>query len=506
MRQILFNLSLLTLSSGFALDRNDLIKLLGTSENPLKTCDEVVEKLPEEHQKNYIRVYDSRAEFKSDCSDKEKSPVSPKFPRIITFGTNANLVISYRGNPAHAESFNNLQFIEFTEKPIPKWDFYEVKFPVEYNKEGKPKIAHNSNSCLGCHGNPPRPLLDAYFLWPGMIGSEHDHVDNYGPLNKKKISKEQEASDEFFERQSKPKRYGKLSRDEMKSIDALALGAGPQDLKNLPQYSIGKKERLSTYTTMAYQQLAKVLAYQIASELNQTPYRYALVGTIGCFIEGTYPHYNLLHATSDFFPSADKDEKKKLDEEYEKVWKNSVEANKKSVQANIERHKKTLKCWFDSDKLTDPRVIEMDNANFIQWEDLKDGSYSGPRSGLEPIARLRYLLEKVGVKDLKLTFDKEESDYLNSASNAFWYTLERELALRLFTEKEDKNLRDKYLNAKPGLYSTQFNDEKDQVAVRKALCLDLQKKSVETLKAAPPPAESKKEKPVRYDFRQMQTH
>jgi hypothetical protein len=47
---------------------------------------------------------------------------------------------------------------------------------ITFDGAGAPRLsAKNPETCLGCHGSDPRPLMDPYFVWPGFYGSNDDN-------------------------------------------------------------------------------------------------------------------------------------------------------------------------------------------------------------------------------------------------------------------------------------------------------------------------------------------
>lgn len=132
------------------------------------TLETFVDGLPESYRKNYTEVFDSRS----------LQGGTPEKPRILAYGGDARTIFAYGGDAKHG-AFNRLEVIHFDRdaKP-PAFQFYELEFPITRGGEpfslGKP----NPDRCKSCHaqGGVMRPIFDAYFMWPGMYGSEEDHL------------------------------------------------------------------------------------------------------------------------------------------------------------------------------------------------------------------------------------------------------------------------------------------------------------------------------------------
>ncbi len=152
-----------------------------------KNIDELLAFLPDSYRRHFVLMYESRS--------LHKSSITPEFPRIIFFGQDARLILGMTGDPKKP-GFQQLEIIQFNDENG-AFDFYLADF----SKPGTP-IEKNPQSCLQCHGNPPRPIWERYPYWPGVYGSIDDKI----ALG----SKEMEYYKNFLQTQRHVGRYTKI--------------------------------------------------------------------------------------------------------------------------------------------------------------------------------------------------------------------------------------------------------------------------------------------------------
>ncbi len=144
---------------------------------------------------SYVRTnsQDSLDRFTLAFASRSLHAASFRYPRLIAFGKdhgselNAdhtllnpkldsdynNLVFAVSGDPESKRS-RIIEVMEF----IPaenRFEFHEITFP-ENGLEGV-SFTENAQSCLTCHGMNPKPIWDAYTLWPGLYGGEQHTFD-----------------------------------------------------------------------------------------------------------------------------------------------------------------------------------------------------------------------------------------------------------------------------------------------------------------------------------------
>lgn len=124
-------------------------------------------KLKPEYFSNYVLGYRSRSLQKS----------SPTHPRALTFNKNADLVISFNGNPEH-KGYKNLELMHFNHD-TKSFEFFEMSFA---NRRAQLSEV-NPKKCLACHQSSartdvdPRPNWEPYNVWSGFYGSLDDNTE-----------------------------------------------------------------------------------------------------------------------------------------------------------------------------------------------------------------------------------------------------------------------------------------------------------------------------------------
>jgi hypothetical protein len=113
---------------------------------------------------NYVMAYRSRS----------LQHATAKFPRVILFNSNADVVMSFNGHENH-RGFKNIELMRFNHKKN-GFEFYEMSFNNNRAQLSEP----NPVKCLECHqgsqrqGVDPRPNWEPYNAWLGFYGSIDD--------------------------------------------------------------------------------------------------------------------------------------------------------------------------------------------------------------------------------------------------------------------------------------------------------------------------------------------
>lgn len=220
------------------------------------TLEQYLDTLPEAHFSHYVLMYKSRS----------LQEASHPNPRAILFGDDAKFIVSFNGHP-HQRGFNSLEIIDFDEESR-KFHFHRLNFPYRSKEDWEP----NPSVCMNCHGNPPRPLWDGYFVWPGSYGSDAggSHIKN--PF-------EVQALADFFSANSSHDRYRRLIPD----VDWRFLEAGEDP-------STYARKWMKGHAPQSFGHLLAALNWKsIYQELEEPdtyarwwPFRYALVGAGIC--------------------------------------------------------------------------------------------------------------------------------------------------------------------------------------------------------------------------------
>lgn len=90
---------------------------------------------------------------------------------MILFGNDAKFVIGFNSHKSQA-LFNDIEILEYSE-PQKKFTLSTIKFVSD-----QPVYSEiNSQLCLSCHGQDPKPIWDSYGKWRGTYGSDLDRLN-----------------------------------------------------------------------------------------------------------------------------------------------------------------------------------------------------------------------------------------------------------------------------------------------------------------------------------------
>jgi hypothetical protein len=127
----------------------------------LKTVESLLAALPGDYRSHFSLMFASRSLQQASFTD----------PRVVLFGTDAKLLITFNGNPSQRgyETLETAQFNESTNR----FEFREIVFPERADSGSVQISAVNPERCLQCHGEPARPIWDSPPLWPGAYGERY---------------------------------------------------------------------------------------------------------------------------------------------------------------------------------------------------------------------------------------------------------------------------------------------------------------------------------------------
>ncbi len=157
----------------------DLVALLARSPatgRPVQSTEELLPLLPTELRDNFTFVFDSRGPHPS---------VSRDFPRVVLFSEDGRLVLALAGAPGRPDA-DTLDVLHFDDAAA---RFRLSRFVLPAAVARQPSLARaaarngalDPPECLLCHGDDPRPIFDAYPLWPGFYGSVLDTFPDGSP-------------------------------------------------------------------------------------------------------------------------------------------------------------------------------------------------------------------------------------------------------------------------------------------------------------------------------------
>ena len=124
--------------------------------------------LPEEMRLNYTLMHHSRSIQQG----------SPEHPRVLLFGTDARLIVTFNGSPDET-NFDKLEILHFDDA-TETFELRSIEFgsTVEFSQP-------NPEVCAACHKRSPQPIWkdygspnapDSHGQWPGSYGTSHDVV------------------------------------------------------------------------------------------------------------------------------------------------------------------------------------------------------------------------------------------------------------------------------------------------------------------------------------------
>ncbi len=127
----------------------------------IHSVDELIAALPEDLRNHYALVFASRSLQGASYSN----------PRAILFGSDAQLVVTYNGDP-HERGYDAVETMEF-DPGTAAFLFREIRFGSG-SDAGRPIVsAANPARCAACHGTPARPIWDTPPSWPGVYGERY---------------------------------------------------------------------------------------------------------------------------------------------------------------------------------------------------------------------------------------------------------------------------------------------------------------------------------------------
>ena len=124
--------------------------------------------LPAEMRLHYTLVHQSRSIQQGSLQN----------PRVLLFGTDARLIVTFNGNPDET-NYDKLEILAFDDASE-TFALHSIEFGT-----GPPSFADNPAVCTACHRAAPQPIWKDYGSpneesghgqWPGSYGANHDLV------------------------------------------------------------------------------------------------------------------------------------------------------------------------------------------------------------------------------------------------------------------------------------------------------------------------------------------
>jgi hypothetical protein len=144
---------------------------------PVHSSEELLPLLPRELRSNFTFVHDSRGPLGRGAHPDNPS-MSWESPRILLFRDDARLVLALNGDPVRP-GHDVIEALAFDDATA-SFHLHQLALPAADERDSHSSSPSPSNGfrespqCVACHGVDPRPLFDAYPLWPGFYGSVLD--------------------------------------------------------------------------------------------------------------------------------------------------------------------------------------------------------------------------------------------------------------------------------------------------------------------------------------------
>ena len=219
----------------------------------IRSIEDLLLALPGTLRYHYALVFASRS----------LQEASFELPRVILYGSDARLVITFTGDPGQ-RGFNVLETMEFDDG-TGQFRLREIEFPVDPSDTAAVRVSEpNPSRCQRCHGMPARPVWETPPLWPGAYGERY---------HRSLSAEEQTGLRRFLARQSTDPRY--------RSLLGAERFADPQTFRPSTQSSYsGTPSEPPNAALSAF--LEPLVSRSIAAELTQNPrfeaYQYLLLG------------------------------------------------------------------------------------------------------------------------------------------------------------------------------------------------------------------------------------
>jgi hypothetical protein len=129
----------------------------------ISTIEELIAAMPQDLRTHYALVFSSRSLQDASFAN----------PRVILFGTTAQLIVTFNGD-ASAHGYAAVETMEF-DTHTNRFMFREITFsPGEGEGPAGATISEpNPARCVACHDRPARPIWDAPPSWPGVYGERY---------------------------------------------------------------------------------------------------------------------------------------------------------------------------------------------------------------------------------------------------------------------------------------------------------------------------------------------
>jgi len=299
---------------------------------------------------SYVLIHSSRSA--------QRHAASKEFPRVVFF--QRGLILGVTDYPGKDNS--RVEVMQYSPQSN-RFHFRLIRF-----NGGEPQYEENPTSCLRCHGNKPLPIWPTYRTWPGAYGSRSDFLYVENPektaMDPKKLK---ELQDWLYDRRATQK----LSIADKEKAEWIESLFRPVKRKMEGVYThLGEdspREDLAAFNGYLNQLNFRRIANELEASKDFDRYRYAFLGA--------------LFRCPDV-PSFLGEKGSPVRDAHDAPWKEVTLA----TLVDEVRH-----------DVTDEFKRRLDFAKEIKDEVAMTELQMSDEEDIEPIATMRYLLEKRGV-------------------------------------------------------------------------------------------------------------
>jgi hypothetical protein len=177
-RWIVFLLFIALTGRAYASASENIVSIDSIQKYALKHPNVSITQLLKHLKASYPEIFrNSALIFKSESL--QKAGVDPLHPRAILSSADGSFMLTFTGNSARPE-FQTVELIEYDSKQ----NKYKM---AELSRGNQLHLEKNPAKCLSCHGTEPRPIWEAYDLWPGAYAG--DNSDHFGETDHAYLAK-----------------------------------------------------------------------------------------------------------------------------------------------------------------------------------------------------------------------------------------------------------------------------------------------------------------------------
>lgn len=147
-------------------------------EHDITNVRDLLSELPASMRESYVLMEDTRSRHLSEL----------EHPRLIMYGLDARFLMSAGGVPEDP-LYEVIEMAEL-DSETGEWIFRALDF-----QQTPPSLSSSDETCIGCHGDPVRPIWGNYPDWPGAFGAnENDLTPDQAQVLLQLLSDQEQSS------------------------------------------------------------------------------------------------------------------------------------------------------------------------------------------------------------------------------------------------------------------------------------------------------------------------